>query len=96
MRLKAGDMLHFLVRKEVAGRIPDLIDRLRRPVAAPTIAGRERGDSWFGRLSTEPWTRGHGDPSDPISCLAPSSLSACSTGATVAVPWCGSRMVGTP
>jgi cell volume regulation protein A len=65
MRLKAGDVLHFLVRKEVAGRIPDLIDRLRQPVARPTIADRERGDSWFGRLRTEPWTRGHGDPADP-------------------------------
>jgi cell volume regulation protein A len=65
MRLKAGDMLHLLVRKEVAGRIPDLIDRLREPVARPTIADRERGDLGFGGLRTEPWTPGHGDPADP-------------------------------
>jgi potassium/hydrogen antiporter len=30
-RLKAGDVLHFLVREELAHRIPDLLARLREP-----------------------------------------------------------------
>ena len=39
-RLKAGDVLHFLVRQEVAHRIPDLLSRLREPGREPTLAMR--------------------------------------------------------
>jgi cell volume regulation protein A len=39
-RLKAGDVLHFLVREEVAHRIPDLLSRLREPGREPTLAMR--------------------------------------------------------
>ncbi|MCW2765768.1 MAG: potassium/proton antiporter [Nocardioides sp.] len=46
-RLNAGDMLHFLVREEVAGRIPELLDRLRDPVPRQTLASRMGG----GRLA---------------------------------------------
>jgi cell volume regulation protein A len=39
-RLRAGDVLHFLVREEVAERIPDLLLRLREPAREwPLAAG---------------------------------------------------------
>jgi potassium/hydrogen antiporter len=37
-RLKAGDILHFLVREELAARIPELLARLREPGRERTIA----------------------------------------------------------
>jgi cell volume regulation protein A len=43
-RLNAGDTLHLLVREEVAGRIPDLLDRLGAPVTTSRTARRQRDD----------------------------------------------------
>jgi cell volume regulation protein A len=39
-RLKAGDRLHFLVRQEVAGRIPEMLAALRDPMPRQTLADR--------------------------------------------------------
>jgi cell volume regulation protein A len=39
-RLRAGDVLHFLVREELAARIPELLARLRDPGWEPTVAMR--------------------------------------------------------
>jgi cell volume regulation protein A len=61
--LKAGDTLHFLVRQEVAERIPELLARLREPGTEPRLASRPDGDGALRDLVTEPWTSG--DPANP-------------------------------
>jgi cell volume regulation protein A len=64
-RMKAGDVLHFLVREEVAPRIPELLGRLRQNGSERTIAMRPPGDGELRGLVAEPWTVAHGDPLDP-------------------------------
>jgi potassium/hydrogen antiporter len=63
-RLRTGDVLHFLVREEVAERIPELIARLREPAPPARIATRVAEEELRGLVSA-PWERGFGDPSDP-------------------------------
>jgi potassium/hydrogen antiporter len=54
--IAAGDTLHMLVRREVAGRIQDLLARWRGiPPAAQAAA----------QVFTRPWTQQDGDPGDP-------------------------------
>jgi cell volume regulation protein A len=62
-KINAGDMLHLLVREEVAARIPELIARFRDPAPERTIA--QRADGWLRELLAEPWTEDDGDPTDP-------------------------------
>jgi cell volume regulation protein A len=64
-QIKAGDMLHLLVREEVAPRIPELIARLRDPTSGPTIAQRAPGDGALRELVAEPWAEADGNPADP-------------------------------
>jgi cell volume regulation protein A len=64
-RLKAGDTLHFLVRQEVADRIPELLERLREPGAEPRLDARPDGDGGLRDLVTEPWSSENGNPADP-------------------------------
>jgi cell volume regulation protein A len=64
-KIKAGDMLHLLVREEVAPRVPELIARLRDPGVDTTIAQRVPGDGGLRELVAEPWTAADGDPADP-------------------------------
>lgn len=64
-RLHAGDVLHFLVREEIAGRIPELLGRLREPAADARIAERPAGSGELRGLFSVPWTTDHGDPADP-------------------------------
>jgi cell volume regulation protein A len=64
-RLKAGDTLHFLVRQEVADRIPELLERLREPGAEPRLDARPDGDGALRDLVTEPWSSENGNPADP-------------------------------
>jgi cell volume regulation protein A len=52
-RLNAGDILHLLVREEVAWRIPELIDRLGAAVTAPRTA-RRRYDDELDQLLARP------------------------------------------
>jgi potassium/hydrogen antiporter len=66
-RLKAGDGLHFLVREEVAWRIPELLERLGDSAPEATIADRYSVEP--GGLVAEPWTPEHGDPLDPVILL---------------------------
>jgi Trk K+ transport system NAD-binding subunit len=41
-RLKSGDTLHFLVREEVAARIPELLARLASAGSERRLASRRR------------------------------------------------------
>ena len=64
-QIRAGDTLHFMVREEVAPRIPELIARLRDPGSDATIAQRGAHDGALRELVAEPWTVADGDPADP-------------------------------
>jgi cell volume regulation protein A len=61
-QIEVGDTLHLLVRDEVAGGMPDLLDRWRNlgpsEPAAPTHVPEEA-------LLTQAWSAEHGDASDP-------------------------------
>jgi cell volume regulation protein A len=63
-RLKLGDRLHFLVREEVAWRIPELLERLSDPASDASISARYNLEP--SGLVSEPWTADHGDPADPV------------------------------
>jgi len=54
--IAAGDVLHMLVRREVAGRIPDLLARWRG--SPPAAHGAPQ-------VFTRAWTEQDGDPGDP-------------------------------
>jgi cell volume regulation protein A len=58
----AGDVLHLLVREELAGEIPQMLRRWRNPVWAASAA--LAADDAEG-LVTRPWTATDGAPSDP-------------------------------
>jgi cell volume regulation protein A len=64
-RIEAGDRLHVVVRQEVAGDFPKLIERWRSGPIGP----RERRKTVFpGHLpifSVRPWAPGDGDPGRP-------------------------------
>lgn len=64
-RLRAGDVLHFLVREEIAERIPELLDRLSESREHARIADRRAGYGEARELISEPWTSDYGDPADP-------------------------------
>jgi cell volume regulation protein A len=54
-RLAAGDVLHFLVREEVAQRIPELLARLAQPGRERTIAMERRATGRpRGRVAEQP------------------------------------------
>jgi cell volume regulation protein A len=61
-QIRAGDTLHLLVREEVAGLIPELLERWSGHVwdgeAAVGVAAPDG-------LVTRPWMAADGDPSDP-------------------------------
>src|SRR4051794_13871188 len=61
-QIRAGDTLHLLVREEVAGRIPDLLQRWRNPMWTPRATDVPEEPEG---LLTRPWTATDGDPSDP-------------------------------
>jgi cell volume regulation protein A len=64
-RLKAGDIMHLLVRSELSGRIPALVARLRNPGSDRRIADLPAEDSELRGLVAEPWLAKDGDPIDP-------------------------------
>ena len=61
-QIQAGDTLHLLVRDEVAGGMPSVLERWRDqrlgPPAPPSTSPEPT-------LITRPWTAEHGDPADP-------------------------------
>jgi cell volume regulation protein A len=60
--IRAGDILHLLVREEASVEIPELINRWRAPLWTPSSDSSP--DEPEGLL-TRPWTDADGDPSDP-------------------------------
>jgi cell volume regulation protein A len=61
-QIRAGDTLHFLIREEAAGQIPEFLQRWRGTAWAPP--GPAAPDEPAG-LVTRPWNRADGNPSDP-------------------------------
>ena len=64
-RIEAGDRLHVMVREEVSGEMPDLLERWRSgPVEIPTVrhAPLRAGTAVF---TTRRWTEEDGDPGYP-------------------------------
>jgi len=61
-QIEVGDMLHLLVRDEVAGNVSGLVERWRNhAVTAPAVSAPAPHEE----LLIQPWTADHGDPSDP-------------------------------
>jgi hypothetical protein len=61
-QIRAGDTLHFLIREEAAGHIPEFLRRWRDATWSPPGTG---APSEPVGLITRPWTAADGDPSDP-------------------------------
>ena len=64
-RLEAGDRMLVLVRREVAGELPAIIDRWRKgPVTRPVRPPRTYTGS-VPIYTARPWSAADGDPAHP-------------------------------
>jgi potassium/hydrogen antiporter len=64
-RLEEGDRLHILVRSEVAGELPDLLERWRTGPIGPGTRPRPRLRSGLPVFSVRRWEPADGDPAHP-------------------------------
>jgi potassium/hydrogen antiporter len=68
-RIEAGDRMHVVVRKEVAGQVPQLLERWHEgPVGVPARATAPLRAS-TAVFTARPWQEGDGDPGFPSSVL---------------------------
>lgn len=64
-RLEVDDRLHLMVRREVAGQIPALVERWREGPVGPAVRPVRRYVSIAPIFRTGPWDQRDGEPSDP-------------------------------
>jgi cell volume regulation protein A len=63
--LDAGDRLHVLVRREVAGQMPGLVERWRGGPVGPTVRPVRRHTNFRPIFRAGPWDGRDGDPAEP-------------------------------
>jgi cell volume regulation protein A len=64
-RIEGGDRLHVVVRQEVAGSVPALLQRWREGAALSQDAARPALRASTAVFTTRPWTEEDGDPAYP-------------------------------
>lgn len=63
--LDSGDRLHVLVRREVAGQMPGLVERWRGGPVGPVVRPARRHTNFRPIFRAGPWDGRDGDPAEP-------------------------------
>jgi cell volume regulation protein A len=66
-RLETGDRLHVLARREVAGQLPDLVERWRVGPVGPAVRPARRYIAIAPIFRTGPWDARDGDQGEPAT-----------------------------
>jgi cell volume regulation protein A len=65
-RLRAGDRVHVLMRREAARRVPDLMTLWREGPIGPRPRPPRRPEGREPIMTARPWTEADGDPAAPV------------------------------
>jgi cell volume regulation protein A len=66
-RLRAGDRVHVLMRREAAARVPHLLRRWREGPIGPRPRPPRKAEGREPIMTARPWTEADGDPAHPTT-----------------------------